>query len=267
MTPLEEVWKDYCEDLLMAPKPDAYVQIRKLFQNKFLTIPWEVFDSGIALGYPQMGYTGDTGKERQLRRNYLNLEEIEKARTKFIDRLEAKGNKHKQSCITIRMGNGSKGKDSQGFCIQCITLNHLVIDKKDNLVIDIYYRTTEFTQKFLADLKFMHEVVFPLMLEGIDMKPVKVNFMFSTVYISLMFLPLLYQLSNPVSLLKKLKIQDPKYFRWVIKAFAKLMDEETNYNFRTRLNLHLMFRNLVLPKYTQKVVKQIDAYLKKEIKE
>ncbi|MEK0325031.1 MAG: hypothetical protein QQN63_04940, partial [Nitrosopumilus sp.] len=136
-----------------------------------------------------------------------------------------------------------------------------------NLTLDIYYRTTEFTQKFLADLKFMHEVVFPLILEGIDIKPVKVNFMFSTVYISLMFLPLLYQLHDPLILLKELKDKDPKYFRWVIKAFEKLMSEESNYNFRTRLNLHLMFRNLVFPNYSKKLVKDLNKYIAQEIKE
>lgn len=264
MTPLEKVWVDYTRTLLLS-KPDAYVQIRKLFQGKYLEIPWDVFDTGIETTYPYMGYTAEDGKSKQLIRNYLNVEEIEKARTKFISRLEGKGNKSKQSCITVRMGNGSKNKDSQGFCIQCITLNHLVIDKQDNLIIDIYYRTTEFTQKFLADLKFLHENVFPLLLEGINIKPVKVNFIFSTVYISLMFLPILYQFEKPQPLLQELKEKDFKYFKWVLKAADKLMSEDTNYNFRTRLNLHLMFRNLVLPKIKKSEAKKLESFIKKEM--
>lgn len=265
MTPLEKVWVDYTRSLLLS-KPDAYVQIRKLFQGKYFEIPWDTFDTGIETTYPYMGYTAEDGKSKQLIRNYLNVEEIEKARTKFISRLEGKGNKSKQSCITVRMGNGSKNKDSQGFCIQCITLNHLVIDKEDNLIIDIYYRTTEFTQKFFADLKFLHENVFPMLLEDINIKPVKVNFIFSTVYISLMFLPILYQFENPLEILKDLKKADPKYFKWVLKAAEKLMSEDTNYNFRTRLNLHLMFRKLVLPQYSKKLVKDLNSFIKKEIK-
>lgn len=262
-TLLEKFWAEQVQNFSLQPA-HAYVQIRKLFTNYGITIPYEVFQTGISMPYSMMGYGNDTAKGKQLQRNYFNEPELRKAREKFKERLASRGKKNSQSCITARMGSEAKREDSQGFCMQTITINY-VKDHVDGerLTIDLNYRTTELVQKFLADLKFLHEVVVPYLLEDIDIEPVAINCTFSTIYVSLMFFPILLRGIDILGFLKELEVSDPRYHKTVVSAMEKWMNEESNYTYRTRLMQHNFFRRQVADNLSATETKRINSYVKK----
>lgn len=258
MTNLEQKWAEFVEDLAVSP-PEAYVQIRKIFRDIQWEIPFDSFD-GLSLKTENMGYSPGPSKMNQLKRNYLDVGELERAR----DSLKARNFKQ-QSCITARFGAGEKDSRSQGFCMQTITLNHISKPEpgKPEFVVELYYRSTEVGQKFFADLMFLDEVVFPILLKGLP-KPDVIRFKFSTLYLSSMFLPIVFQVSDVVKLMERIKEEDSKWFtRCVRVAVEKWMVEECHYNYRTRAKMHDLFRSYVYPNLSSKEVKKIQQMVKK----
>lgn len=251
MTELERNWSEFILELLIKT-PSIRIQIRKIFQHETLVIPWGEFD-GLSLDCSHMGYAGNKSKMAQLTRNYFNEDGLILARESLKERLASRGAKKQQSCFSVRMFNQEKKISSMGHCIQTLTLNYV----EGNFSIDIHYRTTELTQKFLADLLFLHTIVLPVVLEGLPIVPKQVVFNFSTVYISTMFMPILFQVENICDTLKKLRYYDPKFFRLVSSAMRKWLVDETNYNYQTRVKAHRVFRDFVAPHITKPQLKRI----------
>lgn len=259
-TKLEKHWAEFVGRLCIQ-EPEAYVQIRKIFRDISWEVPMGDFD-GVSLQPENLGYARGDSKIRQLKRNYLNVEELERARDSLASRI--KGGK-KQSCITARFGNQEKDSRSQGFCMQSITLNHISnpLPGHHKLVVELYYRSTEVGQKFFADLMFLKEVVFPILLEGLP-DPDGVRFKFSTLYLSSMFLPIILQIVPVLETLEGIKSGDPKWFsRCVRIAIAKWMVEECGYTYRTRAKMHVLFRNYVYPRLSKSEIKAINELVKK----
>lgn len=252
MTKLETRWVDFIVQLLRT-EPDARIQIRKIFQHEEFCISWKDFESGLSLDCVNMGYASDKSKMAQLVRNYLNEDGLILARESLKERLASRGAKKQQSCFSVRMFNQEKKVSSMGHCIQTLTLNYI----EGSFSIDMHYRTTELVQKFLADLMFLHKIVFPIVLEDLPVTPKQVNFNFSTLYISTMFMPILFQVENPYDILLTLQGKDPRFFRIVASAMRRWLVEETSYNYQTRVKAHNVFRNYVAPKLKKSDIKKI----------
>lgn len=259
MNELEKYWLNVCVEAYLK-EPAGYIQIRKLHSFQSMIIPGKVWKQGIKMKFSDMGYGEKSSKMSQLMRNYYNDDEITKANQKFRDRLSSKGNQSKQSCITAKMGAAAKRDESQGFCIQCVTINYC----NEKLYIDLYYRTTELTQKFLADLKFLHEKVLPAMLEEVDLEIEAVRFHFSTAYVSLMFLPVVLQHIDVLEFLQELIKRDPKYARQVISAMVRFMKPENTYNYRSRSLMHDFFRDKVYTRFSKPQIQQINQLVKSQ---
>ena len=259
-TKLEKHWAEFVGRLCIQ-KPAAYVQIRKIFRDISWEVPFEDFD-GVSLQPENMGYSPGDSKIRQLKRNYLNVEELERARDSLASRIKSG---KQQSCITARFGNQKKDSRSQGFCMQTITLNHISnpLPGHPRLVVEIYYRSTEVGKKFLADLVFLKEVVFPILLEGLP-DPDVVRFRFSTLYLSSLFLPIIFQVVPVLEALERIKSGDPKWFsRCVRTTIAHWMVEECRYNYQTRAKMHVLFRNYVYSRLSESEIKAINELVKK----
>ena len=257
-TTLEKHWAQFVTKLAFA-NPHAYVQIRKIFTNIEWEVPWSKWD-GIELRPENLGYSAGPSKMNQLRRNYLNVEELERARDSLIGRMSKS-----QSSITARFGNKEKDSRSQGFCMQTVTLSYIEKPERGNpkFVVELYYRSTEVGQKFLADLMFLDEIVFPILLEGLP-KPDLVRFRFSTLYLSSMFLPIVFQRVRVDHFLSRLKNMDPKWFtRCARIAVEKWMVKECGYNYRTRAKMHDLFRTYVFPNLNRDQKKYIKELVKK----
>lgn len=256
-TKLEKLWAEFVGDLCSRP-PSAYVQIRKIFRDVTWEVKWKDWD-GLSLDPENMGYAANDAKMRQLKRNYLNMEELERARSSLVSRIM---DGKQQSSITARFGNQEKPGTSQGFCMQTITLSHILKPEpgEPKYVIELYYRSTEVGQKFFADLMFLTEVVFPLITKGLP-EPDLIRFKFSTAYLSSMFLPIILQVVPVADTLKEIKEGDPKWFsRCVRVAVEKWMVPECGYGYRTRAKMHHLFREYVVPRMTaaeQRTVKRL----------
>lgn len=258
MTKLEDHWAEFIGELA-CQTPSAYVQIRKIFRDVEWEVPFDKWD-GLSLKPENMGYSAGPSKINQLKRNYLNVEELELARDTLISRMSKS-----QSCITARFGNQKKDSRSQGFCMQTISLNYLEKPEPGHpqFVVELYYRSTEVGQKFFADLMFLDEVVFPILLEGLP-KPDVIKFKFSTLYLSSVFLPIIMQVADVVELLKSIKENDSKWFtRCVRVAVAKWMEEGCGYNYRTRAKMHDLFRSYVYPRISRAEAKTIKTMTRK----
>lgn len=227
---LMQHWSEFVSDLCCTV-PTAYVQIRKMFNNVTWEVPFEDFD-GIDIPSESLAYASWETKFRQLDNNYLNLEEFEKCNAKAVGRLSKI-----QTCVTARFGNKEKKKESMGFCMQTISLNLLKQPTEGNpkFVVEVYYRSTEVGQKFLADLKYLHERVLPILLKGMP-NPDVIRFRFCTMYMSSMFLPILLQYKDPLTVFLDIRAKDNHWWeRTVRQALYRWLHSEDNpYNWRTQ---------------------------------
>lgn len=257
-TTLDKMWAEFIREL-STETPEAYVQIRKIFRDLTWEVPFDQWD-GCSLKPENLGYAPGDSKMRQLKRNYLNVDELVKARDSLLTR-----SSKQQSCITARFGNQEKDSRSQGFCMQTITLNHISKPEegKPQFVVELYYRSTEIGQKFYADLMFLDEVIFPILLEGLP-KPDVIRFKFSTLYLSSMFLPIVMQVLDVVDYMSDVKETDNKWFtRCVRIAVSKWLVEECGYNYRTRAKMHDVFREYVIPKLQRNEIRKLERLTKK----
>lgn len=244
MTALVTAWSNFLLKLC-TEKPAAYVQIRKMFNNEVWEVPYGTFETGINLPATTVAYASWVSKFGQLDRNYLNLEEFHKLRDKFIGRMSKE-----QTCLTARFGNQEKKKESMGFCMQTISLNFLrkPTDGTPKFVVEVYYRSTETGQKFLADLKYLQERVLPIILEGVTIKPDLIRFRFCTLYMSSMFLPILFQVRDPVEIVKAIQEHDPHWYdRTVSQALGRWLQDENPYNWQTQAKQWVNFNTNVKP--------------------
>lgn len=247
MTPLEKVWSDFLLKLCTTP-PAAYVQIRKMFNGECLEVDYDTFNTGISLSASTVAYASWTSKFGQLDRNYFNEDEFSKFRAKFIGRISKE-----QTCLTARFGNQEKKKESMGFCMQTISFNFLrkPTPGTPKFVIEVYYRSTETGQKFLADLKYLQERLIPYLLEGVPIKPDLIRFRFCTLYMSSMFLPILFQVRDPVEIVKAVQEHDPHWYdRTVSQALGRWLQDENPYNWQTQAKQWVNFNNNVKPNLT-----------------
>lgn len=257
-SPLLKWWLMNYMDLLYKP-PGAYLQIRKMHQHVVLDIPWKDFKDGCGVDFMAMGYMNNKNKMTQLKRNYMNVEALEKCNEQFRERLAGKGGKSKQTCVSAVLGNREKDKRSKGFCMQTVTINYLADGR---FSLDLHYRTTEFGQKFLADLRFLAEEVFPILLSGVAWQPDMVKFFFSSVYISTQFMPVFYQFipEQIIQHMECLKEGDPAFYRRSLLALGHLLHEETNYNYVSHRNQHWLMWSHVEPYISVSYWKQLEKY-------
>ena len=254
MTALERVWSDFLIKLC-TEKPSAYVQIRKMFNGESLDVDFDTFNTGISLSASTVAYASWTSKFGQLDRNYFNEDEFTKFREKFIGRISKE-----QTCLTARFGNQEKKKESMGFCMQTISFNFLrkPTEGTPKFVIEVYYRSTETGQKFLADLKYLQERLIPFLLEGVPIKPDLIRFRFCTLYMSSMFLPILFQVRDPVEIVKAIQEEDPHWYdRTVSQALGRWLQDENPYNWQTQAKQWINFRDNVKPNLTPQQLRSL----------
>lgn len=251
LTRLEDRWMDFILEILPT-KLFIFLGIRKMVKNKTLVIEGKDWNTGIEMKYHDMGYGVRSTKEQQLRRNYLNEEKCMEVNRALKRRIFKE--KKKQSTLQLILQNKPKkgssrgggdektNKHNQGFCMMGLVVSHFNIDKKDMIYITINYRTTEMICKFLADLKFLHEVVIPMLLKDIDIPIKEVRFNFATVYLSVMFLPVVYQFIYPHEFLKGIDNKDPRFFKTAMTDLRGMVHSDHISSYRTKANMTLLFR-------------------------
>lgn len=277
-SPLLGAWLD-CLAGLGRSEPELHVAIRKMFRNVEWTITGEVWETGIPADWTQMGYAG-ASKLRQLERVYLEEQAAGKLNTVLRERIRKSLDQTSVSMqvendyewddhsASVRMGHGSKHHHSQGYCMQSIVVSQYQKKSKSNrnqrIYINVYYRSTEITQKFLADLKFLHERVFPLILEGVEGRVAEVTFYFANLYLSCLFHPIIYQWVSPSEWCEILSVE-PVFHRKTVQALRKLLPEKHNYSFQTQAKMQDFFRKRVKRHLTPTELRQIRLIIKETL--
>lgn len=205
----------------VAYAPGMITGVRKVAFDLKLELTWDEL-AECPLDYTDIGYT--KAKGRQLERIYWPVLDVEMAFAKLESR---KSKPH--SSVAIQLKNGIKDSRSQGRCLQ-----NMVITQTDKLLyVDIFYRSTEALQKFLADLIFFSKKL-PAYFPG--RKPDAIRLHFANAYLSAVFAPIFLRYDpDPVEFFTTLKEADPKFFRTFGLATRRNFNPTCVYNYRTRV--------------------------------
>jgi hypothetical protein len=220
-----ENWKRF--HWQMAEEPTLVISgVRKIVGDVQFEIPGSCLHTD--LDFTDLGFRGKN-KFNQLKRTYWNQESVDSAVEKLLSR---KGSPH--ASAAVRLQAGDKDSRSSGYCMQ----NMVITVTKDRSFIDLHYRSTEVSLKFLADLIFFSRML-PPVFDQLGIQPEVIRFKFANAFISALFQPIFLRWEeDPVGFYKHLKKHDPRFFRTYGLASSKYSLKEHNYTFRSRI---LMF--------------------------
>ena len=238
-----EQWKQLIWDVARHPTL-AVSGVRKIASDVSFEIPGDQLTPG--LNYTDLCYTAAKG--RQLMRNYWNQEEADAAVSKLLSR---RGKDH--SSVSIQLRGQEKDSRSQGYCMQnmVITVTPMVS------YVDIYYRSTELIQKFLADLIFFSKTLPPIFGE-LGIEPEAIRFKFANVYLSAMFMPIFLRYEDdPRGFFEHLRKHDPRFYRTCGRVTRQFCQETHNYTYRSRVKMFEYWKEHV----DQKKVKSLGTML------
>jgi len=221
--------------------------VRKIASDIHFPILWEdLMKRDVA--FEDICYT--KAKLRQLERNYWNEEGFKAAFTKLKDRR----NKDHTS-VSIQLQGAEKDSRSQGYCMQ----NMVITQTKEIVLVDVYYRSTEVLQKFLADM-ILFNLKLPEYFQDLGRTPYMVRFHFANMYLSAVFMPILMRYEpDPLGFFKHLQQGDPKFFRTCGLSTRVFFRTSHNYTYRTRVKMWDYWKAYVEPAR----VKSLENYLNK----
>lgn len=218
-------WLDFNLKVACAPAL-VYSGVRKIVRQVDQTVPWSYLND-LPMGYEDLCYSART-KRNQLMRTYWNQDNVEAALEKLLGR---DGKDH--TSVGIQLQGGVKDSRSMGHCMQ----NMVITAIKDKVFVDLYYRSTEATQKFGADLVLFSEVLPPI-FDRIGIAPEELRFQFSNAYFSAMFTPIICAFSeDQASFFKTIQQYDPRFFRSLGMATRRYFQDTHNYTYRTRVKM------------------------------
>ena len=244
---IEDYWTEFIKDFVFL-QPPFYISPagRKYCQSIGFAIPGHAWKNGLKTDVNDLGYHGQTAKMAQLTRNYFNQDAITEAREKLTSRNDRDMD---FTSVMVPTQAGPKRADSQGFCMTAIIISHLGKDSynpTEKLTVEVFYRSTEITQKFGADLIFLHDIVFPAIIPpGIYEHLDSVSFHFANAFFSPLFMPVLYRLIDPIQFLRMLSVRvrnkrEASMLRSCERAVSLPFTQKdpTFYNYRTRRIMH-----------------------------
>ena len=183
-----------------------YSGVRKVLNN----ITWST-DTLPELEYKDFGY--GPNKSKQLERNYLNRDELERARTLLDKRA---GQSFTSVAMSLR-GQQKADSRSMGHCMQSL----IITWAKDLEIVEVQYRATEVIKKFGADLVFLR-----YLLNELDLHPNRFHFRFANAYLSGVFFPTLCMFWEPFEFFDYLWEHDEKLFQGGTRFVLRSASEE-----------------------------------------
>lgn len=193
-------WPFSLVEAIIEKEAFLYSGVRKIVQD----ITWEIEELP-ELTYEDLGY--GPNKFKQLCRNYLDPEELERVRS-LLDKRAGQS----FSAVAMRLQGAKKDSRSMGHCMQSL----VVAWKKDAEVVEVQYRSTEVIQKFGADLVFLRYI-----LDELDLNPDLYRFRFANAYLSGVFFPTLCAHWDAVDFLEFLFEHDQKLFAGGTRFFLR----------------------------------------------
>lgn len=208
--------------------------VRKIVTNAY----WEISLQDLyscQVEFEDLSYK--EAKFKQLVRNYWDEDSIAAAMAKVKERKDMP-----HTSVAFQLKNGEKDVRSQGYCMQ----NLVLTTTKYTCEMDIFYRSTEALQKFLADLIFFKKM-FPGMLAQAGVEPTVIRFHFANAYLSAMFLPILFRFDEtPEEFFKELA-KDEKFNRTCRSATSKFFQPSHSYTYQKRVIMFEYAKNNIPP--------------------
>ncbi len=143
--------------------------------------------------------------------------------------------------------------------MQNLVLSETYANKRRRVTIDIFYRSTEITQKMMADLLFFRDVIprellGPCGLQTSDVDAVR--FHFANAYLSGVFMSIILRL-NPMGAIDFLhSIKDPRFRRSACSVTAHYLRRTNVYNYMTQKKQYLYMHE----RFTPAELKQLRQY-------
>lgn len=227
-------WIDFNLQVACAPAL-LYSGVRKVVRDVGWSIPYqELLD--LEMDYTDLGYSEKT-KHSQLIRNYWNAEAIQAGVDKLLERPNAE-----HSSVGIPLSNKDKDSRSQGNCMQSMVITRT----RDSCHVDLYYRSTEATRKFAADLVLFSRML-PTVFDQLGYEPGTVNFRFSNAYFSALFTPIICAFAeDQVSFFRTIQEEDPRFFRTLAQATRRYFQDTHSYTYRARVKMFSYWRENVI---------------------
>lgn len=260
---LKQEWTTHLLTLAATPA-DFYSGARKILRNRIIT--FESFDKSLKI--EDSGYT--KSKMTMLRKNYLHQESIDMA-IKLWNRRREQAKYGSVSFTTFNhfvkgkgtfeeiVAKGSKRASVFGPCIQSVSITWL---NKNEVAVDIFYRTTEFAKKFPADLVFIRDEL--LSQFNFDDMDLTVSFHFANITIHPMYIvtaiPLL---KDPIKSFDAIKKCDKFFFDWAVKWSARYICPEHMrgiQKFAQAMRVHMDANKRI----DKKTLKLLQAYFRKK---
>lgn len=170
-----------------------YRGYQKLHLNTYFRCPG-MMDFPISMS--DLGYTNT--KLNNLKKFYFSDEELRKFEKQY-----KKGIDTDQASIFFSTVGADKGEHKKDHCIRGIGVNII----KGNIVgVHIHYRSSELTRKFLADLVFFNEYIWPEL--GVD-KDIPIAFHFTCCYVHAKQFPMFAVLAAREGI-ESIRLDDPR---------------------------------------------------------
>lgn len=215
-------------EMVASTRTRVYSGVRKIVENVHWEIPGKALFGEHPIDYTDLCYV-NRSKFGQLDRNYWNQEEADRLIAKVKERSH-----QPHTSVGMSLKAATKDSRSQGFCMQTLVMTKC--DKK--VTFDIFYRSTEVTQKFFADVLYMSTILRSRILEPCGLKPsdvTVVRYHFSNAYLSSVFMPIVLRLHpDPCAFLAGFRPADPKFHRTACMVIAKYLRTVNVYNYRTQ---------------------------------
>lgn len=173
--------------------------------------------------YGDLGYS--QAKARNMMRIYFNEGSLKAAASKAAKRKD-----HAITSVAFTFVNATKRSESQGHCMQTGVFS---FGRKHEPTLTLFYRSTEVTKKFGADLVFLREEVVPeLCPEDFLRKGQRFNvvFNFAMCYFSIHFIPILegYGIGTAVSFLETIRRTNHDYWLQALRRLPWFFDPRFN---------------------------------------
>lgn len=166
------------------------------------------------LTYEDIGYKKN--KDNQLRKNYINEDEIE--RVDEILKRRASGRGHHMTSVALAFRGQQKSRKSQGWCLLSMVISRMRRPAME--VVELQYRSTEAIYKFHADLILLRWI-----FDRLSLNPDLIRFRFANIHISGVYLPVLAQYWDYEDFIQFVYETDMDFFkrglRWWLRSSYK----------------------------------------------
>ena len=199
---------------LSCKEGNTIVGVQKMIQGEQWVVPGETFMS-TDWDLTTFGYSEKGNKMKALHRNYYNKERFQFAIKDIRKICRNKRYGSTQFPLTSLVKKGVK----QTHCMSACSITNW---PKEGLRVCIFYRTTEVTKKFGADLVFIRDTILPKIHSVRAVKDI--TFMFSNLTVHPMFFSTLFcHLHDPLGFLDDVREADPRFHDYIEKWLCKYM--------------------------------------------